>query len=280
MEPRRLQRWSNIFEGEDRSAAGFTTEYLIFMVCVATVLLVARREREKTSSAESWFMLFGSLHGLAFLSAGISHTLLFTYTSNGQVPTVWNGENSMWLFWWFFAILFFSLGCGATLAVACAFCEGVAPRAGTRQLLSRMCMLPGVLVAAFELRRIYDGATLYSGSEASICNLLAAAVATIVLLVDVCCRGSGGGRVAASIGMLVGVLGWTIENTTPPSCNYDGPAHEGCVYPEVFNQNAFFHVLICLDVVLMYHSITLKIQESDSRVLLWAQFQESETGEE
>ncbi|CAE8606990.1 unnamed protein product [Polarella glacialis] len=78
-----------------------------------------------------------------------------------------------------------------------------------------------------------------------------AAICTAVLAVGLCQRGPSGGLAMALGGKTSSFLGFLVVVSVPGSCRKVGKEYEGCPFQEIFNQNAVFHVLIIISLILV-----------------------------
>lgn len=63
---------------------------------------------------------------------------------------------------------------------------------------------------------------------------------------------------------------------TPGSCRKVGDEREGCPFPEAFNHNAIFHVIIILSIVLLFLGVVAR-EETDHKDDLLTGDSESES---
>ncbi|CAE8599136.1 unnamed protein product [Polarella glacialis] len=248
------------FDDWDYGWAGIITDYLILVTCVVLASITLSRSRGPRLwwSITSQLLVFLVLNGIAYGGGGSAHHLLNTYHSDGGVMgKAWGAKNSGWMYPWLVAMIFSSLTGAFALSTICAFSS-----------YPSWSGIPGYVIGgSVAVMEAYifiatDTGVEVTGTANGLWGMGSAAIGTAVLAVGLCQRGPSGGLAMALGGLTSLFLGFLVVFSVPGSCRKVGKEHEGCPFPEIFNQNAVFHVLSIISLILVTVG-TLQKAEAD-----------------
>eukprot|EP00929_Paragymnodinium_shiwhaense_P008279 TRINITY_DN112227_c0_g1_i1.p1 TRINITY_DN112227_c0_g1~~TRINITY_DN112227_c0_g1_i1.p1 ORF type:complete len:275 (-),score=29.14 TRINITY_DN112227_c0_g1_i1:547-1371(-) len=227
------------FEGWDYFWAGILTDYLLVVVCMV-MFQVTRSKDKGSASLRNTHLAFLMATAVTYGFGGAAHHVLNIYHSRGGVQGLeWGDENSSWMLPWIGATV------ASCFAAALLF-------ALTFEVLSLpvWTSIPGFLVAfhiaVYEVYVLFctENGTVDTSVVAGFFGSFAALACTLAHAVGLCTARSS---IALLVGNVFQLLAFgVVMLVTPSSCREVGAAREGCPFPEQFNHNAVFHVLLII----------------------------------
>jgi len=243
------------FDGYDFSTAGWVTDYLIFMigvVCGSVVLWLPRKQNARIpSKIEVTFSLFSFVTALTFLFGGIAHMMIGWHAASGvQLGKQWDTEHSGWMFFWLPAVFLMPIAAASNLSFMFAACD-------LEDWALAVAYAFGLCVGLAEGVLLSDEPLLaYSGLPAALLFLISSSTITVMAGVKAMHnKEKGMGMWMVMAANILFFLGWVIVSFAPSGCRRYSETKRDCPYPNDFNQNAIFHVIIIVAVVTEFFGV-------------------------
>lgn len=233
------------FEGWDHSPAGYYTDYVISVECVILAVLVFMGKKEHSSAKN--FMAFACLTAIAFGGGGVAHHMMDVYFHRGEaMHHKWGQPNSGWMYPWLLT------GLSATAASAAAAVSFSFTSCGDKSWAYVVLYVLGSLIALYEVKGLADENTASSGVIAGLVGMAFGFLALVFAAVGAF-QSFQKGVLFAGVGSLFWFFSMLfVSLLVPASCRTVGDDREGCPFPEAFNQNAVFHVIVMISVAFFY----------------------------
>ncbi|CAK0829496.1 unnamed protein product [Prorocentrum cordatum] len=242
------------------SVAGYVTDFIISCTSVACALVVICKQRslDKYSPGVLVIRAFSAsamFYGVAFLSGGLAHMWIGIYHSQGEMEAFTMGaENSGWIWTWLVAVTttpsIYTCGLGMVLPYS------------MRAVWKPALALVAFVVAAVEAYLVFNTELLKLWSGAP--NLLVSLLASLIISIWACCRACGGeiGMPAIAAGSGTILAAWLQQLFVPAGCRDQCAADFDtlCPYPKDFNQNAVFHVILLVGIIVQFVGVMQRTQ--------------------
>jgi len=236
-------------DGWGHSVAGYVTDYVILVTCFV-LLFMSKSKVGFESSDGKQLVAFLLLTGLAFGFGGVAHHLIDSYYASGELMgKAWGDANSSWMYPWLLAMVIGGLSGGGPPSVAFSFTK-LPPWMGV------IAYVLGALVAGYEFYIFVftaEGINI-TGTYQGYYAMVGTFIALITFLVSILRQWAAGhGFYSATphcfMGTVLLMCGYLVLVTLPPGCSKPGAERVGCPYPASFNQNAVFHSIIVVGVI-------------------------------
>jgi len=243
------------FDGYDFSTSGWVTDYLIFMVgvvCGSVVLWLPRKQNARIPlNIEVTFSLFSFVTALTFLFGGIAHMMIGWHAASGvQLGKQWDAEHSGWMYFWLPAVFLMPIAAAANLSFMFAARD-------LEDWVLAVAYALGLCVGVAEVVFLSDESLLaYSGLPAALLFLISSS--TVTVMAGVKAMHNKKKRMGMWMVMAANILlflAWVIVSFAPSGCRRYSETKRDCPYPNDFNQNAIFHVIIIVAVVTEFFGV-------------------------
>jgi len=241
------------FEYWGHSPAGYWTDYLIALVALICVEVTWQRSSQAAAdpAVRRPFVVFAFMVALAYGGGGVAHHMLDVYFKNYEtMGRTWNEANSGWMYPWLLTSL---TGIASAATVLIAFsCTSFAGGQYTLWVNIGAYGLGG-LIMGYEIYLMVDENIEMTGMAVSMVTLAFGLPSLVLVAVGVYQKGKEPGTIFVAGGEAFWLFGFCFLGfLVPDACKKVGSDREGCPFPEAFNQNAIFHIIILLSVLLFF----------------------------
>lgn len=261
-----LLHYSPGFEGWDYSRSGILTDYAIAATCILCFLwiMIKGKGQQGWWNATTQLMCYHALVGLTYGCGGAAHHVINSYASKGEVMgKTWSSANSEWMYFWIASMSLAGVAGGFVLSIALSF-SSFPVWTGLPGYLGGVCV--GIF-EAYSLIADVDNGIKITGVAAAKWGIFTAVLACASIFISMCQHGgASGGRFPLLLGMKLLTNGYAVVCFAPSSCRSVGINREGCPFPEVFNQNAIFHVFVMANVILVTTGVYYQQWSADDKL--------------
>jgi len=275
----KMADFHNSFDSFGFSSAGIVTDYaisLVSIICAGVAYSLREKAQQKedheapggiTVKLYMTFCLFASAAAVTFFFGGLGHMLIAVYANgSGALGKQWGSANSQWMYAWVLAVFFMPVTALANLAIMlAAYDKGKLALAVAYALGLCIGAVEAVLMSSVSLL------TTYSGAPSAALFLLSGCICIVMACIKAIRerKEKGVGMWVVMVGNILICLGWLVVGLAPAGCTKYSQAVRDCPYPNEFNQNAVFHIIIIAAVVTQFFGVKAYANENEKRESLY-----------